>query len=119
MVVDTEKLARAVRAKRGHIGLRATAEQIGGVSAATLSRVEQGKVPDLETFLRLCSWLEMKPNEFVAGEADESTKDESGWRKMAFHLRADRVLDQETIDALTKMIRLAYEAVERGDFNNK
>lgn len=29
-----------------------------GVSAATLSRIEQGKPPDVESFVRICAWAE-------------------------------------------------------------
>ena len=53
--VDTAKLSAMVRAKRGSMGLRAAAEEIGDISASTLSRIEQGRIPDLDTFFRLCT----------------------------------------------------------------
>lgn len=34
------------------------------VSPATLSRVSNGKMPDLETFFRLCVWLKKDPKDF-------------------------------------------------------
>jgi hypothetical protein len=34
------------------------------------------------------------------------------------HLRADRALTPETADALATMVRLAYEAVSRGEFKS-
>ena len=37
------------------ISLR-TASAQAGVSAATMSRVENGKAPDLDTFIALCEW---------------------------------------------------------------
>ncbi len=61
MEIDLDKLVMLLRAKRGAMGLRAAAQQItkkhGSVSAATLSRVERGNLPDVETFVRLCRWL--------------------------------------------------------------
>lgn len=112
---DSNHLAAMVIAKREGRGLRATAAEIGGVSASTLSRVEQGKVPDLDTFLRLCRWLEVSPGEFTESPADPRT-DESGQRVdvIAAHLRADRTLDRETARALERMIRLAYQAAAVG-----
>jgi len=50
--INVRELAALVRSKRGLRGLRATAQEIG-ISAATLSRVEQAKTPDLETLTAL------------------------------------------------------------------
>lgn len=108
---DSHRLAAMVIAKRGSRGLRAAASEIGGVSASTLSRIEQGKVPDLDTFLRLCRWLEVSPEEFTENPPSTVAKD-SGQRVdvIAAHLRADRTLDRATARALERMVRLAYEA---------
>jgi transcriptional regulator with XRE-family HTH domain len=53
-----------VAAKRGALGVRAAARD-AGVSPATLSRIENGHIPDLETFERLCRWLGEDPNSFL------------------------------------------------------
>lgn len=111
--IDIGKLARMIRAKRGTRGLRAIAKEIGGVSASTLSRVEQGKVPDLDTYIRLCKWLDVSADDFTLnkeptnGEVEPSTPD-----VVAAHLRADRALDPQTAEALVTMIQLAYSAVD-------
>lgn len=47
--LDLEKFAYLVKNKRGSRGLRETAT-LTGISAATISRVERGKIPDLVTF---------------------------------------------------------------------
>jgi len=57
-----------VGAKRGTLGIRAAARE-AGVSPATLSRIENGHVPDLETFERLCRWLGEDPNKFLDAPA--------------------------------------------------
>lgn len=57
--LDIERLASLVRSKRGSRGLRETAKEIGNVSPSTLSRVENGKTPDMDTFLAICDWLEV------------------------------------------------------------
>jgi len=55
---DGEKLIRAVRTKRvieKGIDIRAAAKEIG-TSAPTLSRIENGRVPDLLTLASVCYW---------------------------------------------------------------
>ncbi len=61
----TWDLARLVKAKRGTQSLRDIAPEVK-VSAATLSRVEARREPDMVTFLRLCEWLGMSPNEVLS-----------------------------------------------------
>lgn len=115
--VDSHHLAARVIAKRGERGLRATAAEIGGISASTLSRVEAGKVPDLATFLRLCRWLGASPEEFTGeAPAEPGSQDEATPRMeaIAAHLRADRTLDRATARALERMVRLAYQAAAAG-----
>jgi len=46
-------LGRLALDRRGDRGIRAVAEEIG-ISPATLSRVERGKLPDLDTFGKMC-----------------------------------------------------------------
>jgi transcriptional regulator with XRE-family HTH domain len=104
--LDIQKLAHMIKAKRGNQGLRAVAEEIDGISASTLSRIEQGNLPDIETFLRLCQWLEVKPD-FFTKKSDK--KSESTTAVLAAHLRADRTLSEETAEALIQMISLAYQ----------
>jgi transcriptional regulator with XRE-family HTH domain len=111
--LNTEKLAAMVRAKRSRRGLREVAAEIGNVSASTLSRVEQGKVPDLETFFELCKWLNVGPEEFTGERIGSSEAAVSTPEKIEVHLRADRTLDPATVDALVTMVKLAYEAARR------
>lgn len=105
--IDTELLSSMVKSKRRGQGLRETAKQIGGVSAATLSRVEQGKIPDVETFIKISKWLEVATDKFIVGEkttlSEMSNKD-----LIVAQLRADRELDKPTVEAIVRMIDLAY-----------
>jgi transcriptional regulator with XRE-family HTH domain len=116
--IDIHKLAALVRTKRGKRGLRETAQEIGGISISTLSRVEQGKIPDLGTFLRICRWLSVSPEQFVSGtvhvDSQEPAPTVSTPEMIVAHLRADRTLDPHTAEALSTMIRLAYEAADQG-----
>jgi len=118
--IDVGELARMIRAKRGTRGLRAIADEIGDVSASTLSRIEQGKVPDLDTFIRLCKWLGVSADLFTVNKEPAGTQEiESTPDVIAAHLRADRALDPQTAEALVKMIQLAYAAVDSGQLGKK
>ncbi|NKB69811.1 MAG: helix-turn-helix domain-containing protein [Candidatus Latescibacteria bacterium] len=117
---DAQHLAFLVKTKRGNTGLRTVAKEIGGISPSTLSRVEQGKVPVLDTFIQLCKWLGVSPGLFMGDQKQEDdpiTVPSSGSTpdKVAAHLRADRALDPKTAEAMAAMVRSAYEAALRGD----
>jgi transcriptional regulator with XRE-family HTH domain len=117
--VNLEKLSALLRTKRGDRGLRAVASEIGNVSASTLSRVEQGNVPDLETFMRICQWLAVSPDDFAVSEPALGAKMKMEGRlevpdAIEAHLRADRTLPPATIEALSEMIRVAYQAAREG-----
>ena len=43
-----------------------------GISAATLSRIERGKLPDIETFGKLCSVLKLDPADILEIENIEA-----------------------------------------------
>lgn len=63
--LDTQQLAALLKARRGERGLREVAQEIGDVSPPTLSRIENGKMLDVETFLRVCDWLQVAPQQFI------------------------------------------------------
>ena len=118
--VNFTKFAAKIRTKRGSRGLREAAIEIGQISASTLSRIEQGNVPDLETFMRICQWLGVSADEFrvdVALGMDPTPQDPE--EIIEVHLRADKTLPPEAVDALSQMIRFAYKAAKAGNFRSK
>lgn len=50
------RFGHAIHVRRGEMNLRDAAAQCD-VSASTLSRLENGEMPDLPTLLRVCGWL--------------------------------------------------------------
>ena len=96
-------LARRVRDQRGAAGVRAAAHEIG-VSPATLSRVEAGRLPDLETFAKFCRWLGADPSEFLDLPASSPHADVEG---VVAHFKTDRELKPATTQALAVMVQLA------------
>src|SRR5258708_38237775 len=87
-------LGALVRKKRSDRKLRETANDIG-IGPATLMRVENGRIPDIETFGKLCNWLGMDPGSFLGFQGEASTRGvelASGDPPVALsaHFRADR-----------------------------
>ena len=104
--LNTELLAGMLKSKRSGKGLRAVADEIGGVSAATLSRIEQGKIPDVDTFIKICKWLGVSTETFISNVAEIGPV--SNREQVVAHLRAERELSPDTVNMLIKMIDMAY-----------
>jgi transcriptional regulator with XRE-family HTH domain len=106
MPLPIEELGRLIAVKRGGRGVRATATDVG-ISAATLSRVENGHMPDLETFAKICRWLDRDPREFLglgerAGQAPQAV----------VHFRKKKTVAPETAMALGELILAAQKAIQ-------
>ena len=59
-----DSLGRMVIEKRGNTSVRQAADE-AGMSYATLSRIENGKLPDLQNFALVCRWLGVTPNDLM------------------------------------------------------
>jgi transcriptional regulator with XRE-family HTH domain len=100
--LDTLKFSEMIKSKRGKTGLRQLATEIG-ISASTLSRVEQGNLPDIDTYIKLCEWLGVSTDYFTTNQNVSDTQND-----VVAHLRADRTLPPATAEALIQMIKIAY-----------
>ncbi len=107
--LDTDKFSKMIKSKRGGKGLRVLAKEIS-ISPSTLSRIEQGNLPDIDTYLKLCNWLEVSSEYFLKKNKNDRLKNHSG---VIAHLRADKTLPSTTAEALIQMINLAYESANR------
>lgn len=103
--LTVQSLGRKLLEKRGGRGIREVAREVG-ISPATLSRVERGGFPDLETFGKICKWLAVDPGEVLGVK----TKGPS-IAQVAVHFRKDQTLAPETAEALAKMILAAQRAL--------
>lgn len=101
--VNIGELAERVRSRRAGQGVRATA-QIVGISPATLSRVENGGIPDLETFGRICNWLGDDPAQYL-----RLTSLSSRPTKVQVHFKKGATVRRDTAAALSEMILLAHK----------
>jgi len=58
-----EKMFIDMATEKRRIGLKEFAKK-AGISGATLSRIGNGKPPDIETFFKLCFWMKKSSDEF-------------------------------------------------------
>ena len=120
-LVNTVELGRAMRRKREEMGLslRDVADETG-VSASTLSRIENGTgKPDADNIARLTGWLNMPMERVMSGRQTDG--DDTAAKAVVYfpqeampdiveaHLRADRNLTPDTAKALSELFRVAYQ----------
>ena len=102
-----ESLGLLISEKRGKTGLRATAAAIG-VSPATLSRIENGHLPDLANFRRICSWLEIDPAAVLGFDTESMDRP-----VVSVHFRKTQTMSLQTGSALAEMIQAAHAELIR------
>ncbi|MFN3857309.1 MAG: helix-turn-helix domain-containing protein [Caulobacter sp.] len=81
------------------------------VSASTLTRISQGRRPDVDSLACLCSWAGIAADQFMRpttkrGEAETLTS-------ITAHLRADPKLSEEGVAALEALLKTAYERLRK------
>jgi transcriptional regulator with XRE-family HTH domain len=105
-----DDLAPLLAQRRSELGLslREVSAQCG-VPVATLSRVEQGRTPDLANFRRIVEWLGLPPERFLqATTRSVSTPDVIGE-----HLRLDPTLRPEDAEKIAGLVRTMYDALNQ------
>jgi transcriptional regulator with XRE-family HTH domain len=98
-------LGLQLQRKRGSMGVRAAAAEIG-ISPATLSRIENGRVPDLETLRKVCAWLGVDPAGYLGAPSSAPFRQHPAGLQVVF--KKDRAPTPKTSQALGKLIIAAY-----------
>jgi transcriptional regulator with XRE-family HTH domain len=63
VAMKIEDLGPLVLKRRGGMGVRAAATEIG-ISPTTLTRIEKGNIPDVGTLKKVCDWLGENATQF-------------------------------------------------------
>jgi transcriptional regulator with XRE-family HTH domain len=115
--VNTVELGLAIKRHREELklSLRDVAD-LTGVSASTLSRIENGTgKPDADNIARLSGWLDMPVDRVMKKQNSEEVEPviyyphEATPEIVEAHLRADKKLSPETAKALSELFRVAYQ----------
>jgi transcriptional regulator with XRE-family HTH domain len=100
--ITLKNIGAALRNERGEKGLRQTAQEIG-ISPATLSRVEGGKLPDIDTFKKICVWMEVDAGEVLGAKAEKKSE----YSAPMVHLKIKKNISEKAAKSLSAMILAA------------
>lgn len=84
-----------------------------GVSASSLTRMAQGKRPDVDSLAALTAWAGLSADDFVRSES--IVREPEPLAQIATYLRSDRNLTPEAATALDELIKATYERLRTRD----
>ena len=105
MDLNLADLGGMIKKHRAPSGIRAAAKEIG-IPPATLSRIENGDIPDLKKFALICAWLGANPAHFLGMQPKASNLSSA-----SVHLRKKDTTSLDTATSLGEMIIKAQEAL--------
>jgi transcriptional regulator with XRE-family HTH domain len=80
-----------------------------GVSQSTLTRMSQGKRPDVDTFGRLCRWAGLDADKFFEARKGQTAGEAEPLAMVSTYLRSDPNLSSEAATMLEQVVKAAYE----------
>lgn len=83
-----------------------------GVSASTLTRMAQGKRPDVDGLAALLAWSGLDADDYVRSGGKE-TREAEPLAMISTYLRSDRNLTPEAATALDELIKVTYERLRK------
>src|SRR6266542_1722047 len=93
-----------------------TWKQVAGetdVSASTLTRIGQGRKPDVDTLAALSAWAGLDPKDFMRGKRNKEEPETLAM--ISTYLRGDPQLTEASASALQEIIKVSYESLRRHD----
>ncbi len=111
---DGEAFFAALDAHR--IGQGRTWRQVAkecGVSASTLTRMSQGKLPDAQGLAALAAWAGLDTAEFLRGDDVPRPVRAEPLAMISTYLRSDPNLSPEGAVALDELIKATYERLRK------
>ncbi len=114
--LDTHHLAAVVKTKRANRSLREVAQDLEDMSPSTLSRIEHEKMVDVQTFLRLCDWLQVAPQAFIKNTDEVREQELTTTERIEAVLRTDSTLPPEAAEALIALLKVTYSNLSRSAY---
>lgn len=110
MSFSIDDLGAKVSQHRGPTPIRVAAAKIG-IGHATLSRIENGHVPDLATFAKICAWLGEDAGTVLGMKKRDDNLSSAAVHFPEVHLRSKRAPSRDTAAALGDLILNARRAL--------
>ena len=86
-----------------------------GVSASTLTRMAQGRRPDVDGLAALVAWSGLDADNYLRSTDDEQRPEQEPLGMISTYLRGDRHLSPEAATALEQVIKVTYEQLRNKD----
>jgi transcriptional regulator with XRE-family HTH domain len=108
--LDVGSLVAALNAEREDRGLswRKLAQE-AGVNPSSLTRMQQGKMPDVNTFTALLHWLRMPAEEFTTATKRAASAKPNPMAVVSTLLRGKREMTPEALKALGELVQAAFK----------
>lgn len=84
-----------------------------GVSASTLTRMAQGRRPDVDGLAALSSWSGLSADAYV--RSDDDVPEAEPLALISTYLKSDKNLSPEAASALDELIKATYERLRKQD----
>ena len=84
-----------------------------GISASTLTRMAQGKRPDVDGLAALAAWSGLNADDFV--RSHEQRPEPTPLAQISTYLRSDKNLSPEAAAALDELVKATYERLRKKD----
>jgi len=81
-----------------------------GVSASTLTRMAQGKRPDVDSLAALCTWSGLRADDFM--KTDQKRPAVEPLAAISTLLRSDRNLSEKSAARLNEIIKVTYKQLK-------
>lgn len=107
---DCEAFYTALDAHRQ--SLKLTWKQVAsqsGVSASTLTRMAQGRRPDVDGLAALTAWSGLSADDFVKKSKGAESKEAEPLAQIMVYLSSDKNLSPEAAKALQEVVKATYE----------
>lgn len=108
--LDAERISRKLNWKQ-------VADQ-SKVSASTLTRMGQGKRPDVDSLASLANWSGLEIDNFIR-DSDDKKQSAEPLAVIFSYLHADKNLTDEGAIALEELIKATYERLRKKDGTQK
>lgn len=89
-----------------------------GVSASTLTRMAQGRRPDIDGLAALTVWSGLRSDDFVRRTSDDEPTP-STLAMISTYLRADRNLSPRAAEAMERVVASTYQAMRDQPIRNQ
>jgi hypothetical protein len=113
--LDIDALYGALESKKaeGGISWRILANELELPDHTVFTRMSRGQVPDATTLLSLAGWLGVPLETYARGEVTAPDTRQQTVESIRTFLRADKALSPESADAITSVLRAAYDQLAR------